>query len=86
MLIPSVGSISSLFLTTIQESGIHKEEFTLFDTSRVWVFDSIFLFNIIWVYIPRKNLPTQAKPPEYQYGLEWYQPKEYLRYSKVLSP
>ena len=63
MLIPSVGSISSLFFTTIQESGIHKEEFTLFDTSRVWVFDSIFLFNIIWVYIPRKNLlPRRNRP------------------------
>ena len=38
-----------------------NEDFTFFDTSRVWVFENILVFDTIWVYIPCKNLHTQVK-------------------------
>ena len=41
--------------------GIYKEDFTLFDTSRVWVFDNMFVFAIVHVYIPCKNFHTEVK-------------------------
>lgn len=37
-------------------SCIYNEDSTFLDASRVWVFDNIFLLNIIQVYIPCKIL------------------------------
>ena len=38
---------------------IHIEDFTFLDTNRVYqVMDGIYIFNIIWVYRPCKNLRT----------------------------
>ena len=37
---------------------IHNEYFTVFDTSRIWVFEDIYVFDAIWVYISSKNLHT----------------------------
>ena len=53
----------------------YNEDFTFFDTNRVWVFNSTFDFDTIRVYIPCKNLQTEVKLPYYQYALEWYSPK-----------
>ena len=39
-------------------------------TGRVWVFDNNFVFDTIHVYILCKDLPTQVKSYQYQYGLE----------------
>ena len=39
-------------------SGIYNEGFHVFYTNRVWVFDCIFAFDTIRVYIPCKNLHT----------------------------
>ena len=33
------------------DSGIFNEDFTFLDTSRVWVFDGIFVFDTIRVYV-----------------------------------
>jgi hypothetical protein len=32
--------------------------YSVFDTNRVWVFEDNFVFNIMQVYIPYKNLHT----------------------------
>ena len=37
-----------------------------------WVFDGGFVFDVIQVYIPCKNLSYLGKIALYQYGLEWY--------------
>ena len=39
-------------------SGICDEDFTVFDTNMVWVFDSICDYDPIWIYIPCKLLHT----------------------------
>ena len=53
----SVGlvSSSSSFLYNL---GIYSKDFILFDTSRVWVFDNIFVCNTIQIYVPCKNFHT----------------------------
>lgn len=38
--------------------GIYKNHFTFCATNRVWVFEDIFVFDIIWVYISSKSLHT----------------------------
>ena len=54
-IITGVGPVLSLFFNHL---GIYNEEFTLFDTSRVWVFDGFFLLDTIRVYIPCTNFHT----------------------------
>ena len=60
------------------QSGICIEDFSNFDTIRVWVFDSIFVSDTIWTYIPSNDLHAWVKLPSYQYGLEWYWPNNNL--------
>lgn len=52
MVITSVGLVSS-FLDTIRVSVMTI--FTIFDSSRVWIFHDILILNAIRVYIPCKN-------------------------------
>ena len=41
-------------------SGIYNEDFTFFDTGKVWVFADIVVFDTIQVYIPCVKLHTSA--------------------------
>ena len=45
----------------IYHLGIYNEDFTFFDVHRLWVFDSIFVSDTIWVYKPSKNNHAQSK-------------------------
>ena len=47
-----------LTLFFLNHLGIYNADFTFFETNRVWVFDGVFVFDIIQVYIPCKNLHT----------------------------
>ena len=47
--------LTSFFLNHL---GIYNAQFTFFETNRVWIFDSVFVFDFIQVYIPCKNLHT----------------------------
>ena len=44
-------------------SGICYQEFVIFDTTMVCVFEDIFVFDIIWIYMPFRNLCTCLKLP-----------------------
>ena len=64
MVVISVELVSSLFIYLFiyfTILGICNEDFTFFDTSMVWIFDSIFFWDTIWVYIPCNNLHTEVK-------------------------
>ena len=50
--------------------GIYNEDFTCFDIRKVLVFDGGFVFGVIQVYLPCKNLSYLGKIAMYQYGLE----------------
>ena len=47
----------------LYHSSINDEGFTFFDTSRILVYDGVFVFNSFWVYIRCRNLYTWAKSP-----------------------
>ena len=39
---------------------------------RVWVFDNVFVYDVIWVCKPCKNMHAQVESPQYPYGMGWY--------------
>lgn len=38
----------------LYRSGVSIEDFTSFDTGRLRIFEDVFDFDIIWIYIPCK--------------------------------
>ena len=57
-------TIDALFIHTqrsnVVETNVELVSF-FFNTNRIWVFDGIFVFDTIWVYIPCMNLHTWSK-------------------------
>lgn len=56
-----------------------------FDACRVQVFDVIFHFATIWLYIPSENIHTQVKLPKYQYIVRMVLTQINLEYMQIIS-